>query len=94
MNRPEIRVLADFFHMDEEDEPLETLREHREWLVHIHLADTGRRNPGTGSYDYDRFFGLLREIDYQGMMSAECKITDPAADMRHSHAFLRRHWPD
>jgi sugar phosphate isomerase/epimerase len=94
VNRPEIRVLADFFHMDEENEPLETLREHRDWIVHIHLADTGRRNPGTGSYDYDRFFGLLREIDYQGLMSAECKIVDPAADMPHSLAFLRRHWPD
>ena len=71
-------MLADFFHMDEENEPFETLREHRDWVVHIHLADTGRRNPGTGSYDYDRFFGLLREIDYQGLMSAECKVADPA----------------
>jgi sugar phosphate isomerase/epimerase len=94
VNRPEIRVLADFFHMDEENEPLETLREHRDWVVHVHLADTGRRNPGTGSYDYDRFFGLLKEINYTGLMSAECKIDDPARDMRHSHAFLRRHWPD
>lgn len=94
VNRPEIRVLADFFHMDEEDEPFETLREHRDWVVHIHLADTGRRNPGTGSYDYDGFFGALREIGYQGMMSAECKVSDPASDMRHSHDFLRRHWPD
>jgi sugar phosphate isomerase/epimerase len=94
VNRPEIRVLADFFHMDEENEPLETLREHRDWVVHIHLADTGRRNPGTGAYPYDRFFGLLKEIGYAGMMSAECKIEDPANDMRHSHAFLRRHWPN
>ena len=92
VNRPEIRVLADFFHMDEEDEPLDTLRENRDWIVHIHLADTGRRNPGTGSYPYGRFLGLLKEIGYAGMMSAECKITDPAADMRHSQAFLRRHW--
>jgi sugar phosphate isomerase/epimerase len=94
VNRPEIRVLADFFHMDEENEPLETLREHRDWVTHIHLADTGRRNPGTGAYPYDRFFGLLKEIGYAGMMSAECKIEDLANDMRHSHAFLRRHWPN
>jgi sugar phosphate isomerase/epimerase len=94
VNRPEIRVLADFFHMDEEDEPLETLREHRDWVVHIHLADTGRRNPGTGTYDYDRFFSLLKEINYSGSMSAECKIDDPARDMAHSRAFLRRHWPN
>jgi sugar phosphate isomerase/epimerase len=94
VNRPEIRVLADFFHMDEENEPLETLREHRDWIVHIHLADTGRRNPGTGSYDYDRFFGLLKEIGYGGLMSAECTIDNPAVDMPHSHAFLRRYWPN
>jgi sugar phosphate isomerase/epimerase len=94
VNRPEIRVLADFFHMDEESEPLETLRENRDWVVHVHLADTGRRNPGTGSYPYDRFFGLLKEIGYAGMMSAECKVDDPAKDMRHSRDFLRRHWPN
>ena len=94
VNRPQIRVLADFFHMDEEGEPLETLREHRDWIVHIHLADTGRRNPGTGAYPYDRFFGLLREIGYAGAMSAECKVEDPANDMRHSRDFLRRHWPN
>ena len=28
VNRPEIRVLADFFHMDEENEPFDTLIEH------------------------------------------------------------------
>jgi sugar phosphate isomerase/epimerase len=31
VNRPEIRVLADFFHMDEEGEPFDTLIEHRGW---------------------------------------------------------------
>jgi sugar phosphate isomerase/epimerase len=93
VDRPEILVLADFYHMDEEQEPLATLTEHAAWLAHIHLADTGRRNPGTGSYDYDRFFGCLKEIGYAGMISAECKVEQPETDMRHSLAFLRRHWP-
>ena len=77
MNRPEIRVLADFFHMDEENKPLETLREHCDWVVHIHLADTGRRNPGTGSYPYDRFFGLLKEIGYAGICRPSARSTIP-----------------
>jgi sugar phosphate isomerase/epimerase len=93
VNRPEIRVLADLYHMDEEREPLATLKEHAAWLAHIHLADTGRRNPGTGGYDYVRFFGYLKEAGYAGMISAECKVEQPEADMRHSLAFLRRHWP-
>lgn len=92
VNRPEIRVLADFFHMDEESEPLETLRDHRDWIVHVHLADTGRRNPGTGFYPYDRFLGLLKEIGYSGMMSCECKTENPLDDMLHSRTFLRGLW--
>lgn len=94
VNRPEVRVLADFYHMDEDDEPLGTLREHRDWLAHIHTADTGRRNPGSGSYDHDRFFGLLREIGYDGMISAECEVGDLEGELRRSLAFMRRHWPD
>jgi sugar phosphate isomerase/epimerase len=93
VNRLEIRVLADFYHMNEEGEPLETVKEHASWLAHVHLADTGRRNPGTGSYDYDRFFGYLKETGYSGMISAECKVEHPEPDMRHSLRFLRRHWP-
>ena len=92
INRPEIRVLADFYHMDEEREPLATLKTHGRWLAHIHLADTGRKNPGTGLYDYDKFFSFLKEISYSGMISAECKVERPEADMRHSLEFLRRSW--
>jgi sugar phosphate isomerase/epimerase len=72
LNRPEVRGLADFYHMDEENEPLDELREHCAWLAHIHLADTGRLNPGTGSYDYPSFFGHLKACGYQGLLSAEC----------------------
>jgi len=93
LNRPEIRVLADFYHMDEENEPLSEVATHMEWLSHIHLADTGRFNPGTGSYDYDTFFGYLKTANYRGMLSAECTVKNPEADMRQSLAFLRRHWP-
>jgi sugar phosphate isomerase/epimerase len=90
VNRAEIRVLADFYHMDEEQEPLETLNANGAWLSHIHVADTGRRNPGTGSYDYDRFFDQLKNANYTGMISAECNIEHPTTDMRHSLAFLRK----
>ena len=92
INRPEIRVLADFYHMDEENEPLDTLRAYAPWLAHIHLADTGRRHPGSGSYDYDRFMGLLKEIVYLGAMSSECKLENPEPEMRSSLEFLKPYW--
>ena len=93
IDRPEIRVLADLFHMDEEHEPLTELVVHKDWLAHVHLADTGRFNPGSGSYPYDTFFQQLRDAGYSGMMSAECKTRDLEPDMRTSEQFLRRHWP-
>ena len=62
------------------------------WLAHIHLADTGRRHPGSGSYDYNRFMGLLKEIVYLGDMSSECKLENPEPEMRNSLEFLRPYW--
>ena len=78
--------------MDEENEPLETLRTNAAWLAHIHVADTGRMNPGTGRYDFDAFVANLKAAGYRGMISAECGVADPAAGMRHSLDFLRRTW--
>lgn len=92
VDRPEIRFLADFYHMDEEDEPLDALVANAAGLTHVHLADTGRMSPGTGSYPYDLFFAKLREAGYRGMISAECGVTDLETDMRASLAFLRRYW--
>jgi sugar phosphate isomerase/epimerase len=94
VNRPEIRVLADFFHMDEENEPFDTLIEHREWLAHIHLADTGRKNPGTGSYPYDRFFAALQDAGYDRLLSCECSVDDKDTGLRHSANFLRQRWSE
>lgn len=95
LNRPEVRALADFYHMDEEAEPLGQVREHVWSLAHIHLADTGRLNPGTGAYDYLTFFNHLKTSGYQGLLSSECGIKgDPVTSMRESAAFLRRAWAD
>src|ERR1700722_4778927 len=93
VNRPEIRLLADLYHMNEENEPLSEVATHSEWLSHIHLADTGRFNPGTGSYDFETFFGYLKTANYRGMLSTECTVKNPESDMPQSLAFLRRHWP-
>jgi sugar phosphate isomerase/epimerase len=92
VNRPEVRVLADFYHMDEENEPLETLKANIDWLCHVHLADTGRKNPGTGAYDYAAFSGFLKSGGYRGMISVECVERRHEAPMRQSLAFLKRFW--
>lgn len=78
--------------MDEETEPFDTLVRNASRLRHVHLADTGRKNPGTGSYPYPAFFKRLKEAGYQDLLSAECSVDDPEADRRASLAFLQGAW--
>ncbi|MFH5185555.1 sugar phosphate isomerase/epimerase family protein [Paenibacillus sp. TAB 01] len=90
INREPIRVLADFYHMDEEQEPLETITENRDWLAHIHVADTGRLAPGTGQYPYESFMAQLKAAGYNGRISAECTLRDKERELPASLEFLRR----
>lgn len=90
VDRPSIRVLADFYHMDEEDEPLAHLLQYKEWLAHVHVADTNRGAPGTGSYPYAEFVENLYAAGYTGRISVECRWEDLAAEAEGAAQFLRR----
>lgn len=90
---PRIRVLADFYHMDEEDEPLEDIARFGPWLSHIHVADTDRRVSGSGSYPYDRFVEELNGIGYEGLISVECRWQDLEEEVGSGMRFLRSLWP-
>lgn len=88
VNHPAIRVLADFYHMDEEQEPLRALLDYKTWLAHIHVADTDRRAPGTGSYPYTQFVELLDKAGYDGMVSIECRWENLGAEAGPACRFL------
>jgi sugar phosphate isomerase/epimerase len=90
VNRPSIRVLADFYHMDEDDEPLTNIVACKDYLEHVHVADTDRGAPGTGQYPYPEFVRLLAEAGYDGMVSIECRWQDFEAEAGPALAFLRK----
>ncbi|WP_164716554.1 sugar phosphate isomerase/epimerase family protein [Paenibacillus whitsoniae] len=90
VNRPEVRVLADFYHMQEEGDPLTSLVAHSKWLRHVHLADTGRFSPGTGTYPYADFAAALNQAGYTGTISAECTVKDKEQELPVSLDFMRR----
>ena len=90
VGRKEVRVLADSYHFMMDGEPLDDILEAPEWLEHVHLADTGRRFPGSGAYPTERLFTILKEIDYRGMASIECRWGGDLADeSARALAFLR-----
>jgi sugar phosphate isomerase/epimerase len=92
VNRNEIRIMADSYHMDEEQEPLEHLRTYAEWIVHVQLADTGRGRPGTGSFDYETFFGHLKATGYAGHLAIEIPGSFDVPELRDSYQFLQKFW--
>jgi len=94
INHPNIKVLADFYHMDELQEPLSHLLDAGSLLAHVHIADTGRFRPGSGSYDYPTFFRNLKKIGYDAHISMEGRwdYDHLLEDARDSLAFMRKLW--
>lgn len=91
VGRGKVKVLADIYHFMMDEEPLNDILQAPEWLAHVHLADSGRRYPGSGTYPLQRWFDILHEVDYQGMASVECRWgEDYRRESAESLEFLRR----
>ncbi len=93
VDRPEIKVMVDFYHLDEEATPLTDISRFGEWIRHVQTADTGRNHPGSGNYDYASFAGQLRIIGYDETVSVELMKPLTRDMMRESLDFLRGIWP-
>jgi sugar phosphate isomerase/epimerase len=94
VDRAAIRVLADLYHMEEDGEPTDTVVAHAAWLTHIHVADSGRLAPGTGSYPYAEFFGYLKTTGYNGRIAVECRWQDFEAEADAAVAYLHKMWDE
>ncbi|MGP4039272.1 sugar phosphate isomerase/epimerase family protein [Gracilibacillus sp. D59] len=92
VDHPSIQVLADFYHMDEEREPLSHITDTGSLLSHIHVADTDRLAPGTGTYPYETFVNYLKEINYFHRISVECEWRDFEDEAVRSYKFLNNYF--
>jgi sugar phosphate isomerase/epimerase len=90
VNRVTVRVLADFYHMQVEGEPLNVLRDLGDWLGHVHVADTGRVAPGLGNWPLNDLYAGLKLAGYTGMISVECKWQKFDEDTGPSLKFLQK----
>lgn len=92
VNRPEIGVLTDFYHLDEENEPFSHIAEAGNALIHVHVADTGRLYPGSGNYDFPGFYRALDTAGYDRRISVECNWRNFPAEVAPAMRFLRESW--
>jgi sugar phosphate isomerase/epimerase len=85
-----VPVVADLFHIQLEREPFAVLHEHADQIGHAHIADTGRRYPGSGDWPWREFVGELRAAGYGGSISLECVWGDDfGGEVRKSLGALR-----
>ena len=69
---PNLRLLADLFHMNiEEANMADAIRQAGKSIGHVHFADSNRMAVGLGHLDVPPVIAALREIGYTGYLSAE-----------------------
>ncbi|MDQ4103157.1 MAG: sugar phosphate isomerase/epimerase [Actinomycetota bacterium] len=87
-----IRVCADLFHMNiEEDDLAKAITDAGSWVAHVHVDDSNRLQPGTGHLDFPAAFGALRDIGYDGWLALECRLRgDPDTALPATTRFLAR----
>lgn len=67
-----VKVLADLFHMNiEEDNLAQAIQEYGKYIGHVHFADSNRKPMGLGHTDMGPIAEALKEIGYEGFVSAE-----------------------
>ena len=90
----EVGVMADFFHMGiEEADIAAAIRAGGERIVHVHLADSNRLQPGRGHLDFRPGFAALKEVGFDGWFGIECRLDGPPERVvPESAALLRELW--
>lgn len=77
-----VRLMSDVFHMNIEEPNLaQSIRDCGETIGHVHLADSTRKEPGSGSIYYRAVFAALKEVGFDGYMAFECGLTGPAEEV-------------
>lgn len=92
VDRENIRMLVDFYHLSEEREPLSHILENRKsWLIHAHTANPmGRIYPKENDeINQAPFIHVLRELGYEYTVSCEAYAKRFKEDARSALIYLR-----
>lgn len=91
VNSPHFRLMLDTAHMHIEDRDIgESVRQSRDFVTFVHLADSNRRYPGAGVFDFPAFIRLLRDVKYEGDLSVEAfPMPDQDTALTKSYEYIR-----
>ncbi len=67
------KILLDSFHVNIEETSISgCLKDAGKYLGYIHFGDNTRWYPGAGCFRFDEFNKAIKDIGYDGVLSAEC----------------------
>ena len=77
---PNVRVLADLYHMARGGDTPEDLKAAMDVVAHVEIAEEeGRTYPGVKGDDFRPYFRVLREAGYKGAINLEGRGDDTQA---------------
>lgn len=87
-----VRLLLDLFHMNIEEADIPAaIRRAGALIGHVHFADTNRRAMGMGHLDMEPVARALKEVGYDGWLSAEVRpLPDATAAMQATMGSFRK----
>jgi sugar phosphate isomerase/epimerase len=95
VGHPNVRLLADNFHMDIEGEPPTEIERFASILEHIHVSEIkGRAIPGTTDYDLRPYLRALKNAGYNGRLAIEPEWKDVNTDPAKALVALRQQMAD
>ena len=91
IDRPNMRLMPDLFHMNIEDRALaDVLADNIDFIGYIHFADSNRLAPGWGHLEFEPVLERLHAVGYDGWISIEIlPKPDPVSAARQAVSYLK-----
>ena len=90
VNHPAVRLLVDSYHLLVDGDSLEDIVAYGDLLAHVHVSTVPNGlMPGLEECDLGPFFDALARADYDGRVSIEARITNPAEDLPKAFSALK-----
>ncbi|NJK95296.1 MAG: sugar phosphate isomerase/epimerase [Bacteroidales bacterium] len=82
INHPNIRLLADIYHMLKNGEPAMSIIKAGKLIRHTHIAEKDQRTaPGVAGDDFRQYFKALETIRFEGKLAIECRWKNMEAEL-------------
>lgn len=91
VDHPNLKLLADIYHMSKENEPYEVLLKNADILRHVHVSEyPSHYYPGRdGGECVRQFADVLRRCGYEGRVTIECYWNDYAEEVNATAPFMK-----